>query len=278
MDREERPKYILKVQAADKGKPVLKSNILVNIEVQDANDNAPKFDHSSYSADISENTGVSYRFISISASDIDAGNNGTVRYMIKKDEHNAFQIDSTSGEIKTKRNLDRETEDKYELIIEAYDLGSPKPLSNFVTLNITVTDVNDNSPSIISPKMLKACNESMPVNTKLDLIEASDRDIGTNAELIYSIRKHGTKQMFKINSKTGQISLQKSLDAENQQSHVVIVTVVDNGTPSLGSDKEYQLDVLDTNDNAPVFSANTYTGKHSLKKFYWWIVGRSKIG
>ena len=147
---------------------------------------------------IAENTGVSYKILTVSATDIDSGDNGTVRYKIKHDD-NSFSIDKNSGEIRTKMNLDRETKDRHQLKIEAYDLGT-KPLRSTVAMVIHVSDVNDNTPIITSPQFINSINESTAVNTKLAVVKADDRDIGINADLRYRVVTEGNKQIVRINA------------------------------------------------------------------------------
>lgn len=74
-------------------------------------------------------TGISFPVLSVSATDIDLGENGTVRYRITG-HGDEFAINTTSGEITTtKIKIDRELRDYYEIIVEAYDLGKIKFLS-----------------------------------------------------------------------------------------------------------------------------------------------------
>ena len=67
------------------------------------------------------------------------------RFVGKSDDERSFTIDSISGIIRTKRPLDRETREYFDLMVEAHDAGIPE-LSTMVHVGITVLDLNDNPP------------------------------------------------------------------------------------------------------------------------------------
>lgn len=56
LDREAISNYVLEVLAKDNGLPVLSRQVLVNIEISDANDNPPLFSQSNYTAIIQVNS------------------------------------------------------------------------------------------------------------------------------------------------------------------------------------------------------------------------------
>lgn len=72
---------------------------------------------------------------------------GTIRYSFLEEtkDSSIFSIDSETGLITTKAILDRETQDKYTLVLVARDLGDVSQQSTKV-FNVIVTDVDDNKP------------------------------------------------------------------------------------------------------------------------------------
>ena len=58
----------------------------------------------------------------------------------------SFQLNQTSGEIKTAVALDRETDDSHIFTVIATDQGHPKSLSSQVQVRVLVEDINDNPP------------------------------------------------------------------------------------------------------------------------------------
>ena len=59
----------------------------------------------------------------------------------------AFEA-TAEGHIRTVTTLDREMLEIYQLTVLSFDRGVP-PLMHMTTVNVTVTDINDNTPVII---------------------------------------------------------------------------------------------------------------------------------
>jgi len=84
---------------------------------------------------------------------------GTIHYSFLEETKDSliFSIDSETGLITTTSILDRETQDKYTLVLVARDLGSV-PQQSTKVFNVIITDVDDNKPvfnrSIVSVKQI----------------------------------------------------------------------------------------------------------------------------
>lgn len=72
---------------------------------------------------------------------------GTIHYSFLEETKDSsfFSIDSETGLITTKAILDRETQDKYTLVLVAKDLGDI-PQQSTKIFNVIVTDIDDNKP------------------------------------------------------------------------------------------------------------------------------------
>jgi hypothetical protein len=72
---------------------------------------------------------------------------GTIHYSFLEDtkDSSVFSIDSETGLITTKAILDRESQEKYSLVLVAKDLGDI-PQQSTKMFNVIVTDVDDNKP------------------------------------------------------------------------------------------------------------------------------------
>ena len=83
----------------------------------------------------------------MSASDIDAGENGLIRYTLTGSGAENFVINENTGIVTVSNiaSLDRETENSYVLTVTATDRGVD-PQSTTVQITITLIDVNDNAP------------------------------------------------------------------------------------------------------------------------------------
>lgn len=103
-----------------------------------------------------------HAFISLQATDPDAGANGQVRYRIVN--HPDLFIISENGSIYTKVPLDRERKSQYDLVVESSD-GAVDPRRTTITLSIKVTDIDDNSPVFSQPTYEVNVPENSPVGT-----------------------------------------------------------------------------------------------------------------
>ena len=100
--------------------------------------------------------------------------------------------------------LDREMTPSYTLLLRATDQGT-SPLSSDITCTVTVTDVNDQTPSFPSSPYSVTLKENMAVQTLVVTASGTDNDIGANARLTYEIELGNSEGLFSINSSTGNI-------------------------------------------------------------------------
>lgn len=203
LDYEKEQRYILLITAKDNGTPSLYSNLTVDIEVQDVNDNSPKFTKSAYRVNVIESTEVNTQFLQVSATDKDTGNNARLTYRLKDDvEH--FSIFPNSGSIYLKSPLDREKQDMYSLTVISTDNGSPSRTAT-ATVSIYVLDANDNAPTFIRDSYEFTVEENGERGVYVGTLGATDPDQGNNASIRYSlIPGNGS---FQVNPLTGKIEL-----------------------------------------------------------------------
>ena len=120
---------------------------------------------------------------------VDAGTNGFIQYAITHGGDGHFSIPNPSvGEIVSIMTFDRETEDTFQLTVAAYD-QSANPLSTFVAVDITINDVNDNTPIFtFSNYHLNVTEGSAPkdVLSSVDIL-ATDIDLPANVVITYAI-------------------------------------------------------------------------------------------
>ena len=134
-DREFAPTFALWLEVRDVSViPPLSQYAAINIEISDANDNPPVFDRTYYNASLDEGQDVGVTVASVTASDRDDGDNARLSYdLIAGDENEVFHIDA-NGDIRTNKELDREKQDKYQLVIRASDHVSLWIIKLIVTL------------------------------------------------------------------------------------------------------------------------------------------------
>ena len=161
------------------------------------------------------------------------------------------------GVVTISRALDRETRDAYLLTITASDEGNPQKSSS-VKLSITVLDVNDNAPQFNASSLQGGIKENLPGGSFVMRVIATDADIGTNAQLVYNLTTKEYTDVFALNSLTGEITTQKSLDREIQDRYTLKVSVRDKGDPQLTSLADVTVNVIDVDDNCPKFEPAEY--------------------
>ncbi|OXB70938.1 UNVERIFIED_CONTAM: hypothetical protein H355_011225 [Colinus virginianus] len=133
------------------------------------------------------------------ADDANYGNSAKVVYSILQGQP-YFSVDPETGIIKTALpDMSRENREEYQVVIQAKDMGGQMGgLSGTTTVNITLTDVNDNPPRFPQSTYQFSSPESAPPGTPLGRIKANDPDLGENAEIEYSISSGDGSDMFDI--------------------------------------------------------------------------------
>ncbi|XP_073477027.1 protocadherin gamma-B5-like isoform X22 [Aquarana catesbeiana] len=232
----------------------------VKIEIQDINDNPPVFYPEAFTIETIELTSPGTRFALQNAEDLDIGINSVQTYKLSDNSHftlsqkissNGFQ----SPELVLEKSLDQELQNIHELILTALDGGNPVR-SGTAIIKIIVIDVNDNFP-IFSHEVYKvSVNENIPVNTTVITVNATDKDAGTNGQINFSFSKTSghihPSGLFRINSRSGDIKINKELDFEKTRNYELSVQAKDGG--GLVSHSKVLIDVMDENDNAPEIS------------------------
>ncbi|XP_039727993.1 cadherin-23 isoform X5 [Pteropus medius] len=263
VDREKGDFYTLTV-VADDGGPKVDSTVKVYITVLDENDNSPRFDFTSDSVvSVPEDCPVGQRVATVKARDPDAGSNGQVIFSLASGNvAGAFEIVTTNdsvGEVFVARPLDREELDHYILKVVASDRGTPPRKKDHI-LQVTILDINDNPPVIENPFGYNvSVNENVGGGTAVVQVRATDRDIGINSVLSYYITEGNEDMTFRMDRVSGEIATRPAPpDRERQSFYHLVVTVEDEGTPTLSATTHVYVTIVDENDNAPVFQQPHY--------------------
>uniref|UniRef100_A0A8D2KQS1 Cadherin-10 n=1 Tax=Varanus komodoensis TaxID=61221 RepID=A0A8D2KQS1_VARKO len=158
IDREEKAFYTLRAQAINRRtlRPVEPESEFV-IKIHDINDNEPTFPEEVYIATVPEMSVVGTSVVQVTATDADDpsyGNSARIIYSILQGQP-YFSVEPETGIIRTALpNMNRENREQYQVVIQAKDMGGQMGgLSGTTTVNITLTDVNDNPPRFPQSKL-----------------------------------------------------------------------------------------------------------------------------
>ncbi|XP_078087872.1 protocadherin alpha-C2-like isoform X1 [Mustelus asterias] len=229
----------------------------IEVEIVDINDNSPSFSNREIRLEIAESATPGTRFILEAAQDPDVGSNSVQIYQLTPNEHFVLDV-QTLGKWKIpklvlKKPLDRERESSQRLLLAAVDGGIPKR-SGTAEVNIIILDNNDNAPGFQQSLYVASLREDVPLGTLLIKLNATDLDDGPNGDIVYSLSSYSEEkipEVFRINAKSGEISVKGKLDFEEIHLYEIHVEAKDKGTPSLSAHCTVRVDIKDVNDNAP---------------------------
>ncbi|XP_072001841.1 protocadherin alpha-8-like isoform X11 [Engystomops pustulosus] len=258
LDFETTKRYELQVDAFDNGDQPMVGHCKVLVTVIDVNDNPPEITLTSLSIPIPEDSPQGTTIAIISVYDKDSGLNGKVNCKISKNMpfriNPAFMGDFS---LTVDAPLDREFKSKYEITITATDEGSP-PMLVSKTLELDISDINDNSPYFLKSSDTLVIKENNPPGSQIYTVSAFDPDVGQNSFISYSIfdsRVDGIpiSSYLSINPENGKLFALVSFDHEQVTYFQCHMKATDAGLPPLSSSLILNIFIEDINDNAPSF-------------------------
>ncbi|XP_038867634.1 protocadherin gamma-A10-like [Salvelinus namaycush] len=279
LDRELVSDYNITITATDEGSPPLSSSKSVQLSVADVNDNPPVFEEQSYKAHVTENNRPGSSLCSVTARDPDWRQNGTVIYSLLPGEVNGVPVSSflsvngDTGVIHAVRSFDYEQFRSFKVHVVARDNGSP-PLSSNVTVSVFITDVNDNSPQILYPApernsfMTELVPKAAHGGSLVSKVIAVDADSGQNAWLSYHVVKSTDPGLFTIGLHSGEIRTQRDISESDSMKQNLIVSVKDNGQPSLSATCSMYLVISDNLAEVPELKDVSYDESNSKLTSY----------
>ncbi len=266
LDYESQNIYRLNITSTDSGSPPLSSSVTLTIVILDYNDNAPVFTSSAIVSQIQENVEVGTSVVTVTAADPDDGNNGQIRYTIRRQQPrgNHFAIDEASGEIQTNAAIDHEFTESFTLTVVATDQALPlstrRATEKIVT--VIVRDQNDNAPEFVSTNAAPVRLDALP-NTLISEVRAEDPDMSENGQLEYRIF-NGDTNLFRIDSNTGFLYLKSTL-SNQVLTYALTIVANDNGFNDVLGRKSthFQMTVFAVSDpeEGPNFTRTSYSGQ-----------------
>ncbi|XP_060764974.1 putative protocadherin beta-18 isoform X5 [Neoarius graeffei] len=227
----------------------------ISLNIQDINDNAPKFLNERISFEIAESADKGQRFRLDEAHDYDIGLNGVNGYSLQKNDHFVLSVKENKNgrkyaELVLEKELDREQQKDIDLILTAVDGGIPQR-SGTAVIHITVLDANDNVPVFSQAVYKVILAENAPIGTEVVTVSAEDADEGANGAVTYEFSHiaHNAADFFMIDKLTGQIRVNGDIDYEAEKYYEIGVQAKDGS--GLASSSSVIIDITDVNDNAP---------------------------
>ncbi|PNI54331.1 CELSR2 isoform 6 [Pan troglodytes] len=264
LDRETKSTHVFRVTAQDHGMPRRSALATLTILVTDTNDHDPVFEQQEYKESLRENLEVGYEVLTVRATDGDAPPNANILYRLLEGSGGSpsevFEIDPRSGVIRTRGPVDREEVESYQLTVEASDQGrDPSPRSTTAAVFLSVEDDNDNAPQFSEKRYVVQVREDVTPGAPVLRVTASDRDKGSNALVHYSIMSGNARGQFYLDAQTGALDVVSPLDYETTKEYTLRVRAQDGGRPPLSNVSGLvTVQVLDINDNAPIFVSTPF--------------------
>ncbi|MBU1717269.1 MAG: cadherin domain-containing protein, partial [Proteobacteria bacterium] len=242
--------YEVTVRADDQNG--LTTDQTINVTVTDVNDNSPLFT-SGTSFNVAENTSV---VGTITATDADLPAQTVVYSIVGGADQAQFSIDPATGALSFigapdfDLPIDSNGDNIYEVTVRADDQNG---LTTDQTINVTVTDVNDNAPSFTTGPAFNVAENTSAVGT----VTATDADLPAQT-VVYSIAGGADQAQFSIDANSGALSFIGAPDFENpidiNGDNIYEVTVRADDQNGLTTNQTINVTVTNVNDNAPSFT------------------------
>ncbi|NXR07729.1 PCDG7 protein, partial [Semnornis frantzii] len=174
-----------------------------------------------------------------------------------------FSLQGTTGHLVTAARIDREQlcENEHQCVLRCELIVEGE--MQVYRVEVEITDINDNAPSFPEPEPQLKMRETIAPGSRFPLVEAQDPDLGTNSVLSYEL---SGDEHFSLAVQAGpggdrhpELVLAKALDREEAAFHDLLLSARDGGEPARTGTARIRVVVLDSNDNAPVFSPAEYT-------------------
>ncbi|XP_056294831.1 protocadherin alpha-3-like [Pseudoliparis swirei] len=183
--------------------------------------------------------------------------------IVSSNADHLFHVNQNDGVLYVSRKIDREevcAQSSTCLINLKTVLENPLEVHY---VEVEVLDINDHSPSFPEKEKRFEMSESVLPGARFQLKPSRDRDSGQFSVQQYKLSHNDHFRLeVKDKGKDGKIPIlvvQKPLDRETAGSISLVLTALDGGKPPKSGTMNILVNVLDVNDNAPVFTKDVYS-------------------
>ena len=260
IDYEVRTHYVLTVSARNPEDSTYPVQAKVFVNVTDENDNSPTITVNTLTGDdmaqIPESSPVGTFIAHVTVIDEDSAESGRFNCSIRTPSFEIHQIYETEFKVLTSDVFDREKQELFVVDIECRDNGHIQR-SSVEYLNVTIRDVNDNSPVFSQDTYSADLFENDKPELLVVTVSATDIDAGRNSQFRYSIQPD-VMSFFAIDYSSGRITTRRPFDREHCDEFVFNVFAIDGGTPPRTGTADVTVRIKDVNDEYPRFSRSNY--------------------
>lgn len=261
LNRESTVYYDIIVVVRDNGTPSFSTQVSISIVVTAINEFTPTFTNNGfYNMTLNEDVAIGTTVLTTHAHDSDSGDQGHVVYsMVSGDVDGTFQLGVETGEIVLKKALNFEERSFYRLVVRATDSASGSNVAKYsdAVVNITIHDLNDNTPVCFENFKVVQLLESAVVGTTVFKANCTDSDSADSGSLSYQIVTGNDDMKFNVTS-SGDVNLISSLSFEVTSRYNLIVAVRDAGIPSKSINISLTIDIQPVNEFVPTFAEGNY--------------------
>ena len=259
LDYEDETFYQLIVMGKDMGPSSIPVHVKVMVLIEDVNDHPPVISINALSASgrakIYENVPNGTFVAHVSVEDLDADTN--ISCIIHSQYFALMKLYPNEYKIATTSMFDFEDRDEYSVTVECTDNGEP-PLSSTQEASVTILDMNDNAPSFAQSSYVLNLKENGSVGIAVLVPHARDVDSGMNAEITYSLSGDASSLLV-VDPKTGILMTNAIYDHEQMEKFTCDIIATDRGSPPLSAVATIIVNIVDINDEPPIFSKTLYS-------------------
>ena len=232
-------------------------NLEIRLLVESVNEFDPQFSQDIYEASIPESIEVNSEVVVAECIDLDRGTGALASIDIISTDQNVtdtFNIDSSTGNITLRQEVDFETIQSYEFTVQCRDVG----FNDTAVVRITIEDVNDNNPE---PQPIDdiILNDQTQIGTVVTTAVCTDRDT-VDSTITYTL--NNSLGLFEIATSSGEINTTGALILNSTtfiQDYELTVLCTDSGTAPRTGTTLINIQVYKDDATPPSFSTPTLT-------------------